>query len=40
MKKFLDKLAVQIAAHPREAAIALLVTSAGWAIAGFAFLVK
>jgi hypothetical protein len=40
MKKFLDKLAAQVAAHPREASIALIVTSIGWAVAGFAFLIK
>jgi hypothetical protein len=40
MKKFLDKLAAKVAAHPREVGIALIVTSIGWAVAGFAFLVK
>jgi len=40
MKKFIDKLAAKVAAHPREAGIALVVTSIGWAVAGFAFLIK
>jgi hypothetical protein len=40
MRKLIDKLAVWVAAKPREAAIAILVLFAWASVAGIAFLLK